>query len=109
VNEFVYEDSEQEEELHKQQKILFGNNDNDKNKNKNEQYYKNYDSIITKAPTYHERLCYKIECPICNKKVNLNSINIYFKTAKCNIFRADFTPEELNNIERNIKTRTIKK
>jgi len=57
MNKF-YEDNEQEEELHKQLQTLFGKNDNDKNKN--ERYYKNGDSIITKAPTYHERLCYKI-------------------------------------------------
>ena len=48
MNKF-YEDNEQEEELHKRLQVLFGKNDNDKNKN--EQYNKNGDFIITKAPT----------------------------------------------------------
>jgi hypothetical protein len=73
-----YEDNEQEEELHKQLHILFGKPKNDRKMH--DIYYKNDKSIITKAPTYHERLCYKIQCPVCNKPVNLNSINIHFKT-----------------------------
>ena len=73
-----YEDNEQEKELHKQLQLLFGKNHNDKNIN--EKHYKNDDSIITKALTYHERLCYKIQCPICNKQVNFNSLNIHFIT-----------------------------
>ena len=55
MNKF-YEDNEQEEELHKQLHLLFGKNHNDKNIN--EKYYKNDVSIISKAPAYHERLCY---------------------------------------------------
>ena len=99
MNKF-YEDNEQEEELHKQLHLLFGKSHNAKKINN--KFYKTDKSIITKAPTYHERLCYKIQCPICNKPVNLNSINIHFKTKTCNIFRADFTQDELNNIERDI-------
>jgi hypothetical protein len=102
-----YEENEQEEELHKRLHHLFGKPQNDKKIH--DKYYKNDEPIITRAPTYHERLCYKIQCPICNKPANLNSINIHFKTKKCNIFRADFTPEELNNIERDITIQTIKK
>jgi hypothetical protein len=105
-----YEDNEQEEELHKQLHFLFGGPKNDKNDKKiHDSYYKNDEPIITKAPTYHKRLCYKIQCPICNKPTNLNSINIHFKTKKCNIFRADLTQEELNKIERDIIIQTIKK
>ena len=99
-----YEDNEQEDELHKQLLFLFS-----KPQKIHDSYYKNDEPIITKAPTYHKRLCYKIQCPICNKPTNLNSINIHFKTKKCNIFRADFTQDELNKIERDITIQTIKK
>jgi len=102
-----YENNDQEEDLQKQLRLLFGGPKNDKKIH--DSYYKNDEPIITRAPTYHERLSYKIQCPICNKPANLNSINIHFKTKKCNIFRADFTPEELDNIEQDITIQTIQK
>ena len=102
-----YEYNDQEEDLQKQLRLLFGGPKNDKKIH--DSYYKNDEPIITKAPTYHERLCYKIQCPICNKPAYLNSINIHFKTKKCNIFRADFTQDELNKIDRDITIQTIKK
>jgi hypothetical protein len=50
MNKF-YEDNEQEEELHEQLHLLFGKPQNDIKIN--DKYYKNDESIITKAPTYH--------------------------------------------------------
>jgi hypothetical protein len=57
INKF-YEVNEQEEELHKQLHLLFGKKTNDKKIN--DEYYKNDDAIITRAPAYHERFCYNI-------------------------------------------------